>query len=79
MVPDSKLVYANIINAPIDFAISPNNKHIITLGSNFIAKITDMETMEDLGKIFKFNGLRLILPSCFDFPNHPTIVSVNSR
>jgi hypothetical protein len=78
-VPGSKLVYKNKMNPPIDFGVSPNGVHLITLLTDFKVNITDMETEELLTIVFKFVGLQLIVPACFEFPGFPTLVSTNSR
>jgi hypothetical protein len=38
-----------------------------------------MESREIFAMVFKFVGLRLIVPSFFDFDKEPTLLSVNSR
>lgn len=78
-MPGSKLVYKNKMNPPLDFGITPNGVFIITLLTDFKVNITDMETEELLTIVHKFVGLRLIVPSCFEFPGYPPLVSVNSR
>ena len=66
MVPGTETVYRNNAKPCIDFAFSRDMRNLLLLGMDLQLRIIDSTSWEIVCKVFNFNGMRLILPDCFD-------------